>query len=112
MKVTNVTRSPYNLRKRRDEKNATFKSPKKELGPENGLGSSHVLDSSIVAEKCAKVAWTVEDVCNLTLPDDEPSKDAEEVHSSCLMPEETSAGHENQEVSAFSSSYQSRHFTD
>lgn len=97
MNITNGTRSPGNLRKRRTVEK-TSASPKKELEPENGLDASRVLDSSSIAEKCAKVAWTVEDVCNLSLPDDEPSQDAEEIQSSCLTPVETSAGHETEEV--------------
>ncbi|XP_037548190.1 uncharacterized protein stbd1 [Nematolebias whitei] len=97
MNVANVTRSPGNLRKRRAAEK-TSDAPKKELEPENRLDASRSLDSSGVAEECAKVAWTVEEVCNLSLPDDEPSKDAEEVQSSCLTPVETSAGHENEEV--------------
>ncbi|XP_017266255.1 uncharacterized protein stbd1 [Kryptolebias marmoratus] len=98
MKVTNVTRSPCNLRNRRAaaEKNATSNCPREELEPGNGLGASHVLDSSIVAEMCAEAACTVEDVCQLNLPN-ETSKDAEGVRGTCSMPV-SSAGHENEEV--------------
>lgn len=97
MKVAN--RSPYNLRNRRAaaaEKGATSNCPEKELKPEKRPGTSHVLDSSCAAETRAKAAWTVEDVCKLTLPEDETSEDAE-VCGSCSVPVVTSADHENEE---------------
>lgn len=99
MKVTN--RSPYNLRNRLApaEKRATLSCPENELEPENRSSTSPVLESFGAAETCVKNIWTVEDVCKLNLPVDETSMDAEEVHSSCLMPVVTSADNENEEVS-------------